>query len=266
MTIKAGISTACLYPEYTEKALDKVCRLSVDEVEIFINTHSELEKDFIYSLKRILDDTNTRCKSLHPFTCSIEPMMLFTSYERRITDALEYYKKYFEAMNILGAEIFVLHGNKPQNVFPDESYFENYERLYDTGREFGITVTHENVARCTAGDLDFLVKLKNALGDKARFTLDVKQAVRKGYSPYEFVKKLGKSIAHIHLSDFNDDTVCGLVGCGKLDFEKFCKELKNAGFDGSMILELYNWGFKNMEELGENYNYIKKVIENTIYI
>ena len=257
MSVRVGVSTACLYPMETEKALLQVCEFSPECTEIFINSDCELEKDFLKGMKNTLEKSGTACASLHPYTCGIEPMMLFTHYERRFTDMLEYHKKYFDAMNYLGAEKFIRHGNKPENKFSDEDYFERYERLYDLGKTFGVTVTQENVSRCTGGNIDFLVRMKNTLGEKAKFTLDVKQAVRKGYSPYEFVKKLGNSIVHIHLSDHNDKTDCGVVGCGNLDFERFLTELKGIGFNGDMVLELYRWGFSDADDLARNYQYIK---------
>ena len=52
------------------------------------------------------------CCSLHPYTCEIEPIMLFSNYPRRVDDYLEYCRYYFTAMQQLGAKIFVLHGNK----------------------------------------------------------------------------------------------------------------------------------------------------------
>lgn len=264
MSVIAGISTACMYPMLTEDALRTVCGLDVDGVEIFVNSDCELEEAFVKDMRKTLDDTNTKCLSLHPYTCGIEPMMFFTYYERRYRDMLEYHKKYFNTMNILGAKVFVLHGNKPQNKFDDQTYFERYEGLYDLGKSFGITVTHENVERCTAGDLDFLIKMKKALGDKACFTLDVKQAVRKGISPYDFVKALGSNIKHVHLSDHNETSDCTLVGKGNLDFDKFYGKLKKVGFDGSIVLELYRNGFDKPEDLGENYQFIRKIIENRL--
>lgn len=262
VSICAGVSTACFYPELTENALKKVCDIGAEKTEIFINSDCELEKAFVKNLRQTLDDSDTECVALHPYTCGIEPMMFFTHYPRRYNDILEYHKKYFDAMNTLGAKIFVFHGNKTQNMFSDEDYFERYEGLFDLGRTFGVTVTQENVSRCTGGNLEFLVKMKKALGEKACFTLDVKQAVRRGYSPYDFVKELGNAIKHVHLSDYNDKTDCGLVGCGRLDFPEFLKELAGAGFDGNMILELYSWGFESDGELGENYREVQGFIKS----
>lgn len=260
--IRAGVSTASLYPMVTEQALNELAIRGVDCVEIFLNSDCELKKDFINGLKSTLDSFNISVSSIHPYTCGIEPMMFFTQYPRRFLDILDYYKKYFEIMNLLGAKIFVFHGNKPQNAFPEEQYFERFKGLSDLGKTFGITVAQENVARCSSGNLDFLKRMAQALENDAKFVLDTKQAVRKGYNPYEFVEALNNKIVHIHISDFGDKGDCLLVGQGNLDFNNFLKKLTFCSYTGSIILELYSNGYKNVDELIDNYVYIKKNIKN----
>jgi sugar phosphate isomerase/epimerase len=124
--MKAGVSTACLYPGLLEDSLTKLTSNGIDNIEIFINTNSELEDSFINKLNEILKRNNAHCHSLHPFTCSIEPLLFFSSYERRVKDGLEFYKKYFSAMNTLGAEIFIFHGNKFGVPLEPKLYFERY--------------------------------------------------------------------------------------------------------------------------------------------
>lgn len=261
--IRAGVSTASLYPMVTENALKELAVRGVDCVEIFINSNCELDKKFINELKTITENYKIKVSSIHPYTCGIEPMMFFTQYPRRFLDILDYYKKYFEAMNLLGANIFVFHGNKPQNCFPDEMYFERYNGLYELGKTLGITVAQENVVRCTSGDTAFLKKMIDTLGDSAKFVLDTKQAVRKGMDPYEMVDLLGNHIAHIHISDFDENNDCELVGTGNLNFANFLNKLKVYSFTGSIILELYSNGYKNIDELSQNFYDIKRTI-NTV--
>lgn len=260
--IRAGVSTACLYPMVMEKALYELAVRNVDCVEMFFNTHCELDKNFVNELKRITENYKISVSSIHPYTCGIEPMMFFTQYPRRFLDILDYYKKYFEVMNILGANIFVFHGNKIQNNTPDEFYFERYKGLYDLGKQYGITVAQENVARCSSGDIDFIKTMSKALGDDAKFILDTKQAIRKGYSPYEFLDAVGNKIVHIHISDFGEDGDCLLVGKGNLNFPKFTKALTNCSYTGSIILELYSSGYNDICELSQNLSYIKETLKS----
>ena len=124
--------------------------------EIFINTHSELQTEFTDLLKNILNNNNVSCSAVHPFTCPSEPMMFFSSYERRVDDIIDYYKYYFETMNKFGAKILVFHGNKRIHPAPEELYFERFGRLAMTAEEFGVIAAQENVERCQSNSLEFM--------------------------------------------------------------------------------------------------------------
>ena len=51
--LKAGISTACLYPQPIEEALYDLALGGVTMVELFINTHSELKRSFVAALSAV---------------------------------------------------------------------------------------------------------------------------------------------------------------------------------------------------------------------
>lgn len=250
--VKAGLSTACLYPMEVEKAFRQLAENGVKTAEIFVNSHCELSDPYRGEMLAAQKEYGIEVVSAHPYTCGIEPMMLFTEYERRVADMLDYYKRFFEYMNLFGAKFFILHGNKNQNPFPDEKYFERYLRLQETAAEFGVCVVQENVSRCTSGSLEFLVKMKNALGEKAAFVLDTKQAHRSGTTPLDMVRALGKNIRHVHFSDFGAAGDCLKFGFGEYDNLALFSELKGCGFDGSLIIELYKDSHNGAEDLAEN--------------
>ena len=145
--MKAGVSTACLYPRLLEESVYDLAVNGINHIEIFVNTDSELKKTYVSNIADTLKRFEVSCRSLHPYTCAMEPMMFFSAYERRIADVLEYYKKYFNAMNILGAELFVFHGNKSLLQIPCELYCERFLKLYETAREFGITAARSEERR-----------------------------------------------------------------------------------------------------------------------
>lgn len=260
--MKAGVSTACLYPMVLEKAFLTLAQTGVKTTEIFVNSHCELSDPYKKEMLAVQKEYGIDVVSVHPFTCGIEPMMLFTAYERRVADMLDYYKRFFEYMNDFGAEYFVLHGNKVQNQIEDEMYFERYIKLQEAADKFGICVVQENVSRCTGGSLDFLVKMKKALRDKASFVLDLKQAHRAGNDPTEMVKALGKNIKHVHFSDFGKTGDCLKFGFGEYNNEAFFTALKEQDYNGNVVLELYRNGFGEAAELAENctklQNYLDK--------
>lgn len=255
--LRTGVSTACLYPMPVEESLYELALGGVPQVEIFINTHSELRKSFIMGLASLLERFGITCRSLHPFTCEIEPILLFSKYERRTADAIDYYKHYFSAMQALGAEIFVLHGNKVMGNH--ELYFERFSMLSDIGREFGVAVAQENVSRCTSKSLDFLKEMKNTLGDKAKFVLDIKQAVRSGENPFSVLDALGENIVLVHMSDHGALGDCLKIGSGNFRVREFLQRLSVLSPDCTVTLELYRSAFQTVADLLQNYQVLERM-------
>lgn len=258
--MEAGVSTACLYPKYVEEALLDLVSRNVKLVEIFINSDCELKKDFVLEMRRTVDEYGAKVASLHPFTCGIEPMMFFTKYERRYIDILDYYKRYFEVMNILGANIFIFHGNKDTNYFQNEAYFERFAGLSKVGKEFGITVAQENVSRCVSGKIAFLKEMSAYLGDVASFVLDTKQAERSGEDVFEYLSELKGKIAHVHFSETGEKGDCLPYGEGDFKSNLFFKTLKNQDFSGNIILELYAGSYRDSDALAANYFKLKGAV------
>lgn len=257
--MRAGVSTACLYPKPLEECAYELALNGVSDMEIFINTHSELKKSFADNIANMLRHFDVNCCSLHPFTCEIEQLMFFSDYERRLEDALEYHKLYFRFMNIVGAEIFVLHGAKANQ--PAEFYCERYSRLYRLGKEFGIKVAVENVSRCRSGSAAFIREIAGMLGDEFSFVLDTKQALRAGENPFSFLDAAGKHVDHVHISDSGELGDCLSIGKGRFRFKQFFEKLNSLNPGANVILELYRSGFGGISELVSNYNVLVNMIE-----
>ena len=258
--MRAGVSTACLYPKLLEESVYDLALNGIAHTEIFVNTGSELERNYINGLASTLKQFEVTCRSLHPFTCAMEPMMFFSGYKRRVDDMLEFYKKYFEAMNILGAEIFIFHGNKKIPDISKEIYYESFSRLAETGREFGITVAQENVARCVSGSLSFMKDMVRNLGGDAKFVLDTKQSVRAGESnSIFFVHWEVISFMFISASRRTGEIACKLAG-GRFNIRKFLSMLNENSPDCSVMLELYRSNFEGISDLVNNYNTLVSMI------
>ena len=91
--MSVGISTACFYPAATEEALRCVAEAGAKVTEVFFNSPSELEPDFLRRISSIASDSGIRIRSIHPFTSFAEGYILFSQYERRFDDYREFYKK-----------------------------------------------------------------------------------------------------------------------------------------------------------------------------
>lgn len=249
--MRSGISTACLYPMLLEKSFSTLISMDFKLFEIFVNTCSELKTGYLKELKKMADANGCTVKSVHPFTSGYESFLLFSDYERRFTDSLEFYKRYFEACNILGASILVLHGKKEnkRDDLCEEQYFERYLRMFELGRTFGVTVAQENVNMFLSNGPSFIEHMKKFCKENCAFVLDIKQAVRGGKNPLDICRAMGDRLIHVHLNDNNSKSDCLLPGKGCMDYHTFMKMLKCLGYNGDMVIEVYRKSFGGLHEL-----------------
>ena len=252
--MKIGVSTACFYPLETELSLEKIGELGIDTSEIFFNAKSELKPSFVDILSDIKNHYNIEISSIHPTLSLAESFMIFSAYERRFYDALDDYSRYSEIAAELGAKYIIMHGGKPNGILSDQEYCEKYMLLKEQTLKNGVTVLQENVFRFRAEDIHFLRSMKEILGKDAEFCLDIKQAIRCGYSPIELFDEFKENIHHYHISDHSISSDCLLPGNGNFNFNAFFKLLNHSGYEGSCIIEVYNNAYKNYEEIKVSYD------------
>lgn len=257
--MQVGVSTSCLFPMETEKALHRIGEMGIDRAEVFLNSPSEAKPEFARLLRSIADDHGIKVTAIHPYCSEIEGMTFFGRYPRRFDDGIEEYRRMFEVCGITGAEHLVFHGAKPMLHIDDELYFERYERLMRAGEAMGVTICQENVARCVSRDAGFLKRMREALPDVS-FTFDVKQSIRAGVSVEETIEAMGPNIRRVHISDHRPDCDCVPPGLGYMNYPKLFKSLKNVGFDGELMIELYRWNFASEEELERSSRFLKELV------
>lgn len=241
----------------------KLTNMGFHLFEIFFNTYSELRQDYLNNLKSILDTTGSSVKSIHPFTSGFESMMFFSDYDNRFTDSIEFYRRYFEAANHIGAKILVLHGQRDYllSKLSEQEYFERYALLYEAGRHCGIQVAQENVNRFRSEDPGFIRRMRDYLGNGCCFVLDIKQAVRAGKDPFEMCDAMGDRLVHIHLNDNNEKSDCLLPGEGNMDYARLMNQLTEYGYSGDFIIEVYRTSIPKMEHLVESRHFVEQFVK-----
>lgn len=259
--MELGISTSCFFPLETELALEKLCSAGVSCTELFLNTLCETEPAFIEQLKGICAAHDARITAFHPFTSGMEPLYFASSYPRRVADGIKLYHKLFACARSLGADIFTMHGDSRQNPVDFTYYCENFANLSRIAREeYGITLCQENVVRCKSGSVDNIRRMRSLLGDEVHFTLDIKQAVRSGEDIFDMIEAMGSAIAHLHISDHTITQDCLPPGTGDTDYGVFFRRLRQVGFDGKVIIELYRQNFGDLEDLLAAKRYLEQFI------
>lgn len=262
--MQIGISTASFYPLLLEEGITLAAQMGFCKLELFLNAESEYAPAFCDERRRQMEDLGVQAQSVHPFTSSIEGHLLFSDYPRRTQDALDQYRYYMEAAARLGARYFTFHGETlrarglPPSS-PDAMRFDTYAALCEIGEEFGVVFTQENVSWCRSADPVFLRLLYENV-PKLRFTLDTKQALRAGHSWRDYVDTVGDRIVNLHISDYNSESDCLLPGRGILQFEDLFQRMKQHGYTGNAIVEVYRTAFQQPEELEASRRYLEEQV------
>lgn len=250
--MRCGISTACFFPEDMLDAVRQVIESGAPVTEIFLNTFSELEDGFITRLHDIISRSGIEVASIHPCSSMIEGFFFASHYDGRMQDGLRLYRRYFEICRLLGADKLVFHGDHRVNMdyYPADLYAQNFRTLAALGREYGVTLCHENVFYCRLATPGDARQLKTLLGDDAAFVLDTKQVQREGSLVSEMVAAMGTAIRHIHISDSagkEDD--CLPPGQGDFEFAALIADLEAMGYKGDLIIEVYRDNFTQSVDL-----------------
>lgn len=259
--MKIGVSTASLYPLHIEDAFAKLAEMGVRIAETFANSTVEAREPYISQICGIRDKHGMTITSFHPFSSPMESVFLFSDYDRRIEEMMTMYREFFGSMNKLGAKIFVLHGAISSSKCTVPHYLKQFRMLSEAAREAGITVAQETVSYCLSGDLEFLKTMKRELGSHANFVLDLKQIRRSGGDPFRYIKELGTSIIHCHLSDANADSDCLPIGKGEFDFTRFTRAMLDIGYDNAFIVELYRENYGDFIELKQSADVLSEIVD-----
>ncbi len=249
-----GLSTACFFPTETEKSLPHIKSLGFSEIEVFFNAEQELCPDFCRALRASADALGLRVVSVHPHCSAYESFFLLSSYARRREDGLALYTRIAQAGACLGARSVVFHGLSAAHAehagLDLPAYVDTLRALVGICKGEGLALAQENVSWCESRDPAFLQRLAEDIPDEFfRFTLDLKQAARAGFSLEAYLSVMAGRLQNVHLSDQSGQESCLLPPAGAVDFAALFARVQAEGAP-HLLLEVYSSCYKSIEELG----------------
>ncbi|MHC1720587.1 MAG: sugar phosphate isomerase/epimerase family protein [Clostridiaceae bacterium] len=259
-----GLSSACFYPEIlTENCIKLIKDIGFSSGEVFLNSISEYEEDFIYGLNQERLKHNFNINSVHSFSSAFEPF-LFELYSRRRQDMFKSFKKVCSAAKLLGARYYTFHGMRKTDFDSmDKKRIVNvYDELIYNALEEGVVLAQENVSWCMSSDIRFLELLKEKCKYPIKFTLDIKQSFRAGQDIRKYIDIMGRDMVNLHINDKDEKNLCLLPGRGAVNYEELFSSLKEIGYGGDMVIEVYRDNFNNYSELSEARDFLSKKYEN----
>ena len=82
--MRAGVSSACFFPQETACSVEKLAQWKIPQIEIFFNSFQELKPDYLERLRSCCQAGGTKIVSIHPFTSNSESFYFFTDYPGRL--------------------------------------------------------------------------------------------------------------------------------------------------------------------------------------
>lgn len=262
--MRTGVSTASLFlRKYNEEALPLLNELGVKNAEVFLTTFSEYGKEFAEKLNGVKG--NVSVNSVHILNTQFEPQ-LFNAHPRAKADAFFWLEKTLESANVLGAPYYTFHGTArikraARSGINDDfnAMIKGFREVSDFCEKRGVTLCLENVEWATYNRVGVFKKLAEEV-PALRGVLDIKQA-RISQIPYEnYLQEMGEKLAFAHVSDVDERGKICLPGKGVFDFETLVKRLKDVGFDGALIVEVYTGDYGAETELKTACEYLDEIV------
>jgi sugar phosphate isomerase/epimerase len=254
-----GLSSAVFYPYIqTEDSIELISEMGFKCAEIFLNSGTEYENDFIKKLIEEKEKYKLTINSVHSFSSSFEPY-LFDLYKRRRKDMLAYFEKVCKAGSMLGAKCYTFHGARLEGgKFIDKTLnIDVYNNLCYIAAENNIKLAQENVSWCMSSKPEYLAELAEVCKYPLYFTLDIKQAYKAGQTPKKYLEVMKHNLVNVHINDRDEKSVCLLPGKGNVDFREFLNDINIYGYKGNLIMELYSDNYKSYKEILNAKNYLE---------
>ncbi|MDL2217091.1 sugar phosphate isomerase/epimerase [Christensenellaceae bacterium OttesenSCG-928-M15] len=262
--MQVGVSTASFYNTCVlEDAPARIASIGASLAEVFLNTFSEYEDDFILLLKDRILEEKLSIYSVHPMGTQFEAQ-LFSMHPRQQADAFKIFEQVLRAGKLLNAQYYVMHGpaghyGTIKNMHLDQIGPVTHD-LCALASEYGIKIAWENVSWCMFSEPDFGMRLMDAAKtNDLRFTMDIKQAVRSGYTPFDYIHAMREYCVNLHVCDYafqNGNVVPMLPGYGECNLLAIKEALLKYNYTGPAFLEVYSDLYKSDEELQKSYRWI----------
>lgn len=259
--MKLGMSSAAYYGDMeTEDAAACLAELPLDTCEIFLETYSEYTVEFARIVREKLG--KLPCASVHPKGTQFEAD-LFGRSPRQRKEAMNVFRNVCRAAQALGASYYIFHGPGVVRgrLHPNQIHAgkETVRELWETARENNVELLWENVSWRTlqnAEDVDIVLEEYPYV----RFVLDTKQAHQSGADLMDMARHMGSHLAHVHVLGWNQDGKLALPGMDCVPWQDFGSALEEIGFDGSVILEPYGGMCRNVNNVLESLETLRRTV------
>ncbi len=262
--MRSGVSTASLFlRKNNEQALPFLHNVGVKTAEVFLTSFSEYDEEFGRLLNSVKGDLELF--SAHVLNTQFEPQ-LFAVHERVRADAYAWLDRALKTMQAFGATHYTFHGTarvkKASRSGENDDFSsmrQNFSLIAERCARYNVQLCLENVEWSTYNRVGVFSELAPAVPTLGG-VLDIKQARISGVAYADYLREMGERLTHVHISDANAQGKMCLPGCGVFDFSELIDRLKDAGFNGPLLIEAYKKDYAQESELKVACEYIDELL------
>jgi sugar phosphate isomerase/epimerase len=257
--VEIGVSSATFFnKEVTENSFGLMKDLGFGIAEVFLTTFSEYEKEFVEMLAERKKANGIRAYSVHSLNQQFEPE-LYNVNERTRSNAEVFLRKVAYGAKVLGARYYTFHGPALLKRTPyrfDFKYLgEKTREICGILSEYGAELAYENVHWTYFSTPEYFLNLKRE-AENVKACLDIKQAMQSKIPYAEYLKVMSGRLVNVHVCDYDENGKLCVPGRGSFDFVEFFKILKDTGYDGPILMELYSSDYTSFDEVRAGKEYL----------
>ena len=258
---KFAFSTGALYTYETIEGLEHLKKAGFRNIELMPQCMADT------SLERLgaIDRLGMHVSSIH-FPLAYFALLYNANPEMR-KEFEEYVKTLSVFLKKADTHIMVIHTETPYEGRMWEKIGkpirDNIRFLYEKMGESGVTLCMENHPEGVGQYPDTLDKYVESMDmPDMKIIIDTTESLEGNVDPYFFIKNLKSVPAHLHLSDFKDNTKHLPIGEGSIDWKALFALLKERGYSGYYTLEpSYKFYIDDIDErLRKDYEYLSSLV------
>ncbi len=265
--MEIGISTATYFGKVlTEDTFKYIKACGVNLAEVFMTTFSEYTAEFGDLLQKNAQENGITVYSVHSANLNYEPG-LNNPVQRAVDDSEIFYRQVLANGLKLNAHSYTYHGGtrlkRRAYNFDFEKLGARMEHLCDIADEYNINLSYETVHWAYFNSPEFFTSLKE-YSPRLKCTLEIKQVMQAGRSFEEFIPCVEGRLNNVHLTDYDESGNILRPGKGVVDYYKLFSMLRDIGYDGPLMVELYAGNYDTFDDLAESVEYLKNIL-NKVY-
>jgi sugar phosphate isomerase/epimerase len=236
----SGVLTDFTLEEFNELVSNGITALELN-AGLLVNKSAVEREEWCENIQLIAEATGIEIWSVHlPFSRTLDVSSMDESDRQHMIDECT---RIIQLCSRLNPKKYIIHPSaEPIDDDEREKRIENsivsLKVLNEVAQAHNAKLAIECLPRtCLGNTADELVRIVNAVGNGAEICFDSNHLLQE--KPEDFIKKAGKLITTIHISDYDGlDEKHWLPGRGVINWTNVINELVNIGFEGPFMFEV----------------------------